>query len=171
MCRPRDELVFRYVRPNEIRDHARRVRVLGGCDLGHRLGHPKNRKVATPHPPAGSATAGVGFDFPADRMRGMMSRKVRIVALAVGVLAILASSICCWATQDRPGRCIFIPAGDVGLGFRSWGGWLEWIEYEGWEPDKTDYVRLSVLWWAILLAEIVFCLAVLFRLVFRHRPD
>ncbi len=76
--------------------------------------------------------------------------RVRI-ALITGVCAAAAVCGTCWVTtiQD-PGRFIFLPAGDVGLGFRSFAGRLEWIEYASWDPAHLDTPWWSIPWWSVI---------------------
>jgi len=50
-------------------------------------------------------------------------------------------------TMHEPRRFIFLPGGDVGLGFKSFDGWLEWIEYAPWDPAHTDTAWWSLPWW------------------------
>jgi hypothetical protein len=72
--------------------------------------------------------------------------------LCAAAILLIASVIWCIATLNSPGRVIFLPGGDVGLGFRSHAGWLDWIEYAPW-ASKTDYVQWSVPWAAPFLIE------------------
>ena len=51
---------------------------------------------------------------------------------------------------DEPGRFIFLPGGDVGLGFRSFAGHLEWIEHAPWDTAHLDTPCWSIPWWAVV---------------------
>jgi hypothetical protein len=85
----------------------------------------------------------------------------RIIVSVVVCVLLVVSVIWCVATLSSPGRFIFLPGGDVGLGFRSHGGWLHWIEYAPW-MNNPDYVQWSLPWIAVFVAEalvIALCLA------------
>jgi hypothetical protein len=57
-------------------------------------------------------------------------------------------------TIESPGRFVFLPGGDVGLGFRSYAGQLEWIEYAPWgPPEYCDNVLASIPWWKVLVTH------------------
>jgi len=60
-------------------------------------------------------------------------------------------------------RFIFLPGGDVGLGFRSTHGSLQWVEYAPWEPSGLiDVVRWSVPYWVLnIIIGGSFCLYIL----------
>ncbi|MGD1087000.1 MAG: hypothetical protein ABSA47_19875 [Verrucomicrobiota bacterium] len=54
-------------------------------------------------------------------------------------------------------RFIFLPGGDVGLGFRSYKGSLQWIEYAPWEPTGLiDFVHWSVPYWMLAVVVVSF---------------
>src|SRR4051794_19401673 len=81
-------------------------------------------------------------------------RPVRlIVAAALGGSLFVASLACCIATWDSPRRFIFLPAGDVAMGFRSSHGWLDWIEYAEWSQSESSSLRWSVPWLAVFSFE------------------
>jgi len=69
----------------------------------------------------------------------------------------------CLLTLQEPGRFIFLPGGDVGLGFRSHAGSLQWIEYAPWDAQNTDYVCWSMPWWAVLVGQAFFVIVVVWR--------
>src|SRR5580658_7446213 len=75
----------------------------------------------------------------------------QICLIAVHLL-LVTSIVCCFLTWKSPGRFIFVPAGDVGLGFRSYAGWLEWVEYAPWDP-RPDSVEISVSWMQTIAIE------------------
>ena len=89
-----------------------------------------------------------------------MSRPTRILSLLLGV-SILLCAVWCIMTLHEPGRLIFLPGGDVGLGFRSFAGRLEWIEYAPWDREHMDFAWWSLPWWvpiggqALLLAWLI----------------
>lgn len=70
---------------------------------------------------------------------------------AVGILC-LASIAWCVATWNHAGRLMFLPMGDVGLGFCSHAGWMQWIEYAPWEKTP-DHLQWEVPWAAVILVE------------------
>jgi hypothetical protein len=68
-------------------------------------------------------------------------------------------------TLSSPRRFIFLPGGDVGLGFRSHAGSLQWIEFAPWMANP-DLVQWSLPWLPVLGLEalvIVLCIV-------RRRP-
>ena len=70
------------------------------------------------------------------------------IAAAGAMAAVCATS---WVTTlHEPGRFIFLPGGDVGLGFRSLAGRLEWIEYAPWDPAHLDTPWWSIPWWSVV---------------------
>ena len=87
--------------------------------------------------------------------------------LLIVVIAAFIIILVIWlGTIESPGRFIFLPGGDVGLGFRSYAGHLEWIEYVPWGPPKyVDNVLASIPWWKVLVTHgtIVGALAWRFR--------
>jgi hypothetical protein len=87
-----------------------------------------------------------------------------IVFVAASVLLVV-SVICCLATLSSPRRFIFLPGGDVGLGFRSYAGSLQWIEFAGWQANP-DYVQWSLPWPAVFVVEAM----VIALCVLRRRP-
>jgi hypothetical protein len=91
---------------------------------------------------------------------------LRMIVLAAASVLLVVSVIWCVATWASPGRFIFLPGGDVGLGFRSHAGWLEWIEYAPW-MSNPDYVQWSVPWVAAFVAEGLVISLCLYR---RRRP-
>lgn len=90
----------------------------------------------------------------------------RVILPAVGLM-VVASTTWCFATLSQPGRLIFLPFGDVGLGFRSFAGRLQWIEYAPWDPKNMDHPLLSLPWWLIIPTEVLFC-ALLVRCICRQ---
>jgi hypothetical protein len=62
-------------------------------------------------------------------------------------------------------RFVFLPGGDAGLGFRSTGGRLDWIEYAPWErTGQKDYIQFSVPYWLPVGATAgLFCWVVLHK--------
>ena len=78
-----------------------------------------------------------------------------MVILAAIVSVLLGSIACCVGTWSEPSRFIFLPGGDVGLGFRSHAGWLQWIEYAPWDAVNMDYPRWSVPWTVVILGEVL----------------
>lgn len=73
-----------------------------------------------------------------------------------GVICILCIACIAWcfATWQAPGRMIFLPAGDVGMGFRSYAGWLAWVEFAPWQRNP-DHIQFEVPWIAVILVEIL----------------
>ena len=90
-----------------------------------------------------------------------------MIVLVAAIITLAVSVIWCVATWGSPGRFIFLPYGDVGLGFRSQAGWLEWVEYAGWMASP-DYVQWSVPWAAPFVIEASVVALCLYR--WRHRP-
>jgi hypothetical protein len=88
------------------------------------------------------------------------------LAIAAAVLLIV-SVTCCIVTWTKPGRFIFVPLGDVGGGFKSYAGWLEWIEYAPWEAPRGDYPQWGVHWGVVFVVEM---LPVLVYAMRRWRP-
>jgi hypothetical protein len=92
---------------------------------------------------------------------------MRIIALVTACVLFVVSVVWCITTWSSPGRFIFLPGGDVGLGFRSHAGTLQWIEYAPWMANP-DYVQWSLSWSAAFVVEassIVIALC-----TFRRRP-
>jgi hypothetical protein len=86
------------------------------------------------------------------------------VLLAVTAVAFLASLAWCILTWTTPGRFIFLPGGDVGLGFKSHAGLLQWIEYAPWNRANMDFPRWTAPWALVLAVEFsLLLLSVLFR--------
>src|SRR5580700_7397220 len=75
-----------------------------------------------------------------------------MVVVAATSVHLAVSIICCIATWNSPKRFIFLPGGDVGLGFRSYAGCVDWIEYAPWVANP-DYVKWSVPWAAVFAAD------------------
>ena len=73
-------------------------------------------------------------------------------ALCAGAALLIASLAWCIATWNTPGRLILLPAGEGTMGFRSYRGWLEWVEYTDW--DKKEYPSWSVPWAGAVLLEL-----------------
>jgi len=99
-----------------------------------------------------------------DRHHGATERRHTAVQLLVRYLAsilFIASLTLCLMTLRTPGRFIFLSAGDVGLGFRSAAGWVQWIENAPWERNP-DYIELSVPWAVPLIAEALLVSAIFF---------
>lgn len=86
---------------------------------------------------------------PPAQERPPLFRSVRTVAV---VVLLIVSLVWCIATWNNAGRLIFFPMGDVGMGFCSRGGWLQWIEYAPWE-STPDHLQWEVPWAAVILAE------------------
>ena len=85
----------------------------------------------------------------------MKRRKLRI-AMVCGIACSLTASMFFWVwTIDEPGRFIFLPGGDVGLGFKSYSGWLEWIEYAPWDPAHVDTPILAIPWWLVCCSGLI----------------
>jgi hypothetical protein len=81
-------------------------------------------------------------------------RSVRtIVVVVIAASVFIASLACCIATWDSPRRLLFLPAGDVAMGFRSTHGWVDWIEYTDW--DKREYPSWSIPWLAFFALELL----------------
>lgn len=73
--------------------------------------------------------------------------------MSVALAAALCASVAWWlAGLFRPRRLILLPYGDIALGFRSYAGRLEWIEYASWGLTH-DYPIFSVSWIAIITVE------------------
>lgn len=85
-----------------------------------------------------------------------------MVVLAAASILLIISAVWCVATWSSPGRFIFLPFGDVGLGFRSHAGWLEWIEHAAW-MDDPDFVKWSVPWFAVIVVEALIIALCLYR--------
>jgi hypothetical protein len=73
--------------------------------------------------------------------------------------------LCLWVDSiSHVRRFIFLPGGDVGLGFRSAHGALQWVEYAPWEAaGRTDYVRLSIPYSLVVLAWLIICFLLLLK--------
>jgi len=85
--------------------------------------------------------------------------RVKFVFLT-GACVTAAFCAACWAsTVHQPGRFIFLPGGDVGLGFGSFAVRLEWIEYAPWDPAHMDYPWWSIPWWPVFVALAVVMVA------------
>lgn len=85
----------------------------------------------------------------------------RRIAIALTILIGLTASVLWWAmTMREPGRMIFLPGGDVGLGFKSYAGRLQWIEYAPWDPRNLDYPWWSIPWVVVVSAETLALVAV-----------
>jgi hypothetical protein len=72
----------------------------------------------------------------------------------------VVSIIWCIATWSSPDRFIFLPYGDVGLGFRSHGGFIQWVQHAPWMANP-DHVRWSLPWvvgFAFEASVIVLCI-------------
>src|SRR5690349_7762713 len=82
-------------------------------------------------------------------------RRMPKVVLTSAAVLFAVSVTCCIATWNTPRRFIFLPGGDVGLGFRSYGGLLQWIEYAPWDPVNMDFPHWSIPWAAIFGAELL----------------
>ena len=83
---------------------------------------------------------------------------LRLIVLTSSLI-VLFGSIALWlSTLSLPARFVFLPSGDVWLGFRSHAGWLQWIEYAYWDRENTDYAWWSIPWGLILVAESTFML-------------
>jgi hypothetical protein len=93
----------------------------------------------------------------------------RVFLLAVGLL-LVASVTWCVTTRAQPDRLIFLPGGDVGLGFRSFAGDLQWIEYAPWDRNNMDYAWWSLPWWLIIVTEASLC-AMLTWPIWRRKPQ
>lgn len=76
--------------------------------------------------------------------------RARVATLAGAGMAIAFCSVCWVTTLNDPGRFVFLPGGDVGLGFRSFAGRLEWIEYAPWDPAHMDTPWWSIPWWTVV---------------------
>ena len=74
--------------------------------------------------------------------------------LCIVTLAVL---LCLWVDSlFHLRRFIFLPGGDVGLGFRSVSGSIQWIEWAPWEPTGLiDFVRWSVPYWLVVTLLVV----------------
>ena len=79
---------------------------------------------------------------------------IRLLIRSLGAILFMTSLACCIMTWRTPGRLGYIPWGDVGLGFRSYAGWLQWIEYAPWEKNP-DYVEVSLPWAVWWFAELL----------------
>ena len=77
-----------------------------------------------------------------------------ILCITGSSLLLLISLIWCIATWSSPGRFVFLPGGDVDLGFRSHAGWVQWIEYAPWmaNPDLAEW---SLPWIAVFAVELL----------------
>ena len=53
-------------------------------------------------------------------------------------------------------RFIFLPSGDVALGFKSADGHLQWIEYAYWDREEPDYPLLSIPYPLVIAGCVVF---------------
>ncbi len=77
-------------------------------------------------------------------------RRWRLILTLMAVV-LLAGCVACWlATLREPGRLVFLPGGDVGMGFKSVAGRLEWIEYAPWDRQNMDYAWWSAPWWVVV---------------------
>ena len=94
--------------------------------------------------------ASVNYRNPATPLPRCSVLPLLIIATCALLLAI--SILLCITTWNTPGRFIFLPGGDVGLGFRSYGGWLDWVEYAPWDRNP-DYIRWSLPWAAVFFAQ------------------
>ena len=90
---------------------------------------------------------------------------LRVIVLIVASVLLVVSAIWCFTTLNSPGRFIFLPWGDIGLGFRSHAGSLQWIEFAGWQSNP-DYVQWSLPWLAVFVVEAL----VIARCVVRRPP-
>lgn len=84
---------------------------------------------------------------------------------AIGLLLMLLILVVLWFDSTiHLRRKIFLPGGDVGLGFRSTAGSLQWIEHASWQPSAPfDYVKWSVPYWVLVIAAAGFLAGYLFR--------
>lgn len=89
-----------------------------------------------------------------------------MVFVAPLLVAVLLSML--WLdSYSATRRFIFLPGGDVGLGFKSADGLLQWIEYAPWDRKNLDYPWWSVPYRYLVLACVT--LAVSFRVARRCR--
>jgi hypothetical protein len=107
-------------------------------------------------------------------MRQCLPTSAIIAPLCAGLwFVIILTIVVC--TLNVPGRFIFIPGGDVGLGFRSFRGNLEWIEYAPWSrnPEYVDTLRWSVSWWPIVLVHAIIAFTAICRCIvlMRHKTE
>lgn len=91
--------------------------------------------------------------------------RVPTVALGIASALLLVCIIWCFVSWHTPRRFVFLPGGDVGLGFLSHGGWVTWVEYAPWMPDP-DY-RVWSVHWGIVIPLQVMCVVWLIRTVRR----
>jgi len=82
-----------------------------------------------------------------------MQTSLRLCTLVAVVLALIGSIAWCAAGWSRPQQFIFLPYGDVGVGFRSHAGQLEWGEYADWE--RRFYSYWSTPWTVVLGLEMI----------------
>ena len=77
---------------------------------------------------------------------------------ALAASALLLLLIALWADSNfHLRRFIFLPGGDVGLGFRSTSGSLQWIEHANWQPTPAfDFVVWSIPYWILSLVTFGF---------------
>lgn len=77
------------------------------------------------------------------------------VSVIVPLLAAAAFGALWIDSYSAPRRFIFLPGGDVGLGFKSSDGILHWIEYAPWDPKNLDYPWWSVSYRLLVLACVI----------------
>jgi hypothetical protein len=93
------------------------------------------------------------YRYPSRRTPGrQLARKMIVICDAV---LLGMSMFSCVITWNTPRRFIFLPGGDVGLGFRSYGGALQWVEYAPWDPINTDFAHWSISWAVIFAVELL----------------
>jgi len=80
---------------------------------------------------------------------------MRVATVLMLCVLTIGSLICCVATWQELGRFIFLPGGDVGLGFYSHHGWLSWIEYAPWDKKNMHYPWWSIPWGFVIAAELL----------------
>lgn len=92
-----------------------------------------------------------------------MGESVFLLPIWLSAILIFAL-VCLWIdSYFHLRRLILFGSGDVGLGFRSASGSLDWIEWAPWEPaGLIDYVRWSIPFWVILLCFACFLCPLLY---------
>ncbi len=80
----------------------------------------------------------------------------RLKALGVAgiAIAVAASAIWCGLGWLHPSRLVFLPFGDVIVGFRSYGGWFELVDYAPW-TRALDFPLISIPWSVVLFVEVI----------------
>jgi hypothetical protein len=90
--------------------------------------------------------------------------RIAVLCIASALLAV-SVGLCVW-TWNTPGRIIFLPFVDAWFGFRSHGGWLDWVSYAPWRQGR-DHLVWFLPWAAPILVE----MAVIALCLYRRRSN